>query len=31
MTSPSNSHPGGVADGSGGKLTAEPFDRYGRS
>ena len=26
----SNSHPGGVADGSGGMLTAGPFGRYGR-
>ena len=30
MTSPSNSHPGGAAAGSGGMLTAEPFGRYGR-
>ncbi len=31
MTSPSNSHPGGAAAGSGGMLTAEQFDRYGLS
>jgi len=30
MTSPSTSHPGGAAAGSGGMLTAEPFGRYGR-
>ena len=30
MTSPSDSHPGGAAAGSGGMLTAEPFGRYGR-
>ena len=31
MTSPFNSHPGGAAAGSRGKLTKGPFDRYGRS
>ena len=31
MNSPSNSHPGSAADGSGGMLTAEQFDRYGLS
>lgn len=30
MTSPSNSHPGSAAAGSGGMLTAGPFGRYGR-
>ena len=29
MASPSNSHPGSAAAGSGGMLTAEPFGRYG--